>query len=417
MSFKPYLELAKIRLNAMVLVTTAVGFVLGSPGPLNSAALGRLCWTILGTGLARGRRERAEPAFGDSPRRADAAHPPPTAAHRANLVAACSALRPRYVACRRRHPERAGQSAHGPAGAGEHRHLRVDIHAAENADFALHAGRRGLRRPAAHDGLDRGVGPHRPGAVLLGTILFLWQIPHFLALAWMLRDDYARAGFRMLPLIDPQGHLTCLTIMLYSLALLPLGMAVTFCGMAGYLFGAMSLVLGLGFFLLTLVLRRMKTPRNARRVFLASLVYLPLLMLFLVLDGRPHVNPSVPTIASPSSAANVGVGGGDDKSGTPVPIRRLRAQPTSAECVKRRCPNLAYGFAAALAASSRTKNIRCCHGSLSNWLDQLQPVGGKLLENLLLAHLVQRLDRHLGSSGAELAQGDPPGGLSACESP
>ena len=52
MPFKPYLELAKIRLNAMVLVTTAVGFVLGSPGPLDSAALVRLCWTILGTGLA-----------------------------------------------------------------------------------------------------------------------------------------------------------------------------------------------------------------------------------------------------------------------------------------------------------------------------------------------------------------------------
>jgi heme O synthase-like polyprenyltransferase len=117
--------------------------------------------------------------------------------------------------------------------------------------------------------------------------------------------------------------------MLYSLALLPLGMAVTFCGMAGYLFGAMSLVLGLGFFLLTLVLRRMKTPRNARRVFLASLVYLPLMMLFLVLDARPHVNASVPTMAGSSSAANVGVAampiGWDSRPNT-----ALAAQPASA---------------------------------------------------------------------------------------
>ena len=97
------------------------------------------------------------------------------------------------------------------------------------------------------------------GAVLLGTVLFLWQIPHFLALAWMLRDDYARAGFRMLPLIDPQGHLTCLMIVLYSLALLPLGLAVTFSGMAGYLFGAVSLVLGLGLLLFGAAIRRMKT--------------------------------------------------------------------------------------------------------------------------------------------------------------
>ena len=132
------------------------------------------------------------------------------------------------------------------------------------------------------------------GAVLLGTILFLWQIPHFLSLVWMCRDDYAAAGFRMLPLIDPQGHLTCLMIVMYSLALLPLGLAVTFAGLAGYLFAAVSLVLGLAWFLLAVKLRRAKTPRNARRVFLGSLAYLPLLMLFLVLDGRPNGGPREP---------------------------------------------------------------------------------------------------------------------------
>ena len=130
--------------------------------------------------------------------------------------------------------------------------------------------------------------------MLLGTILFLWQIPHFLALVWICRDDYAKAGFRMLPLIDPRGHLTCLMIVLYSLALLPLGLAVTFTGMAGYLFGAVSLLLGLGLFLLALQLRRVKSPQNARRVFLASLVYLPLLMLFLVLDGHRSAAPLEP---------------------------------------------------------------------------------------------------------------------------
>ena len=124
--------------------------------------------------------------------------------------------------------------------------------------------------------------------MLLGTILFLWQIPHFLALVWVFRDDYAKAGFRMLPLIDPRGHLTCLLIVLYSLALLPLGLAVTIAGLAGYLFGAVSLLLGLGLFLLAVQLLRAKTTRNARRVFLASLAYLPLLMLFMVLDGHPR---------------------------------------------------------------------------------------------------------------------------------
>ena len=124
------------------------------------------------------------------------------------------------------------------------------------------------------------------GGVLLGLILFLWQIPHFLALVWMLRDDYARAGFRMLPLIDPQGHLTCLMIVLYSLALLPMGLVLMVAGVAGFPFAAASLVLGLGLLRLALELRRLKTPRNARRVFFASLVYLPLLMLALVIDVR-----------------------------------------------------------------------------------------------------------------------------------
>ena len=141
--------------------------------------------------------------------------------------------------------------------------------------------------------------------LLLGTILFLWQIPHFLALVWFCRDDYARAGFRMLPLIDPQGHLTCLMIVLYSLALLPLCLAVTFTGMAGYLFGAVSMVLGLGWFLLAVQLRRVKTPQNARRVFFASLAYLPLLMLFMVIDAHPGSASKPRTVADAGPSVTV----------------------------------------------------------------------------------------------------------------
>ena len=131
------------------------------------------------------------------------------------------------------------------------------------------------------------------GALLLGMILFLWQIPHFLALAWLLRDDYAKAGFRMLPLIDPRGHLTCLMIVIYSLALLPVGVAVTVVGLAGYLFGAVSLLLGLGLFLLWhSELAPCKDPAECPRgSSSASLAYLPLLMLFMVLDAHPDRSP------------------------------------------------------------------------------------------------------------------------------
>jgi protoheme IX farnesyltransferase len=108
-----------------------------------------------------------------------------------------------------------------------------------------------------------------------------------LALSWLYRTDYANGGYRMLPVIDPTGRLTCLLIVLYSLALLPLGLALTFCGVAGCLFGAMSLALGLGFFLLGLQLRTVRSEQNARRVFLASIAYLPLVLLLLVADARP----------------------------------------------------------------------------------------------------------------------------------
>jgi heme O synthase-like polyprenyltransferase len=101
-------------------------------------------------------------------------------------------------------------------------------------------------------------------------------------------------------------------IVLYSLALMPLGLVLTFTGVSGFLFGAASLVLGLWFFLLTLKLRRTKTHRNARRVFFASLVYLPLLMLFLVIDQH-------------SSGSSSGASVAAAKPPTPAPVAAIPA--------------------------------------------------------------------------------------------
>ena len=284
MQFKPYLELAKIRLTAMVLVTTAVGFILGSAGPV---AYGRLFWTILGTGLAAAGASTMNQLLEirrDALMRRTRNRPLP-AGQVSPLAALAFAL---------------GTSA---AGVGILNELVNPLTALLGlANIVIYSLVYTPLKPRTSlctlvgaicgalppimgwTGAANGISL---GAVLLGTILFLWQIPHFLALVWVCRDDYAKAGFRMLPLIDPRGHLTCLMIVLYSLALLPLGLAVTFAGLAGYLFGAVSLLLGLGLFLLAVELRRAKTPQNARRVFLASLAYLPLLMLFMVLDGHP----------------------------------------------------------------------------------------------------------------------------------
>jgi protoheme IX farnesyltransferase len=130
-------------------------------------------------------------------------------------------------------------------------------------------------------------------AWLLGGILLLWQVPHSLSFVWLYREDYAAAGYRMLPVVDPQGRLTCLAIILWWLALMPLGLVVAFRGVSGWLFAAVSLLLGAGGLLAALRLRGSKTRPNARRMFLATIVYLPLLLAVMVAD-RPTQRPLSP---------------------------------------------------------------------------------------------------------------------------
>lgn len=122
------------------------------------------------------------------------------------------------------------------------------------------------------------------GAWLLGATLFIWQIPHFMALAWMYREDYARGGFRMLPLTDRDGRMTCNITLIYSLALLPLGLAYYLGGLTGYLFLIGSFILGAGFVWLSLRLYLDRNDNNARRLFLASIFYLPLLLSLMIAD-------------------------------------------------------------------------------------------------------------------------------------
>jgi protoheme IX farnesyltransferase len=124
-------------------------------------------------------------------------------------------------------------------------------------------------------------------AGILFAILFLWQLPHFLAIAWIFRDDYARGGFPMLPVIDPDGLTTGHQVALYCAALVPVSLLPTFLGLTGpiYFFGA--LVLGLGFLAFGLRMARNRRGREARGVLLASVTYLPLLLALLVLDRGP----------------------------------------------------------------------------------------------------------------------------------
>jgi protoheme IX farnesyltransferase len=122
-------------------------------------------------------------------------------------------------------------------------------------------------------------------AVGLFLIVFFWQVPHFLAIAWIHREDYARGGFRMLPVVDPTGRITARNMVVYCLVLIPVSLLPATGGHAGPVYLAGAMVLGLAFFVSTLGFLRSATTANARRVLRGSLLYLPALLALLLVDG------------------------------------------------------------------------------------------------------------------------------------
>jgi protoheme IX farnesyltransferase len=121
-------------------------------------------------------------------------------------------------------------------------------------------------------------------AWILYAILFLWQFPHFYAIAWMYRADYAKAGIRMLPVVEPDGESTSRSMLYFSLALLPISMLPKFFAMAGNLYLAGALVLGLMYVYASLRSVFDCTVLRARQVLFASVLYLPFLYGLLLLD-------------------------------------------------------------------------------------------------------------------------------------
>ncbi len=121
-------------------------------------------------------------------------------------------------------------------------------------------------------------------AWLLFAILFLWQLPHFLAIAWTYREDYARANFKMLPVLDPEGGSTGRQIALYCLALVPVSLMPTFCGLAGSVYFLVALVSTLAFVGCGLRTAWVRSASAAHRLFVASIVYLPAILIAMTLD-------------------------------------------------------------------------------------------------------------------------------------
>ncbi|HYO45519.1 MAG TPA: heme o synthase [Gemmatimonadota bacterium] len=283
-AFNDYLILTKMRITVLVLVTTAAGFLLASGPDLDLALLG---WTLLGTGLAASGAAALNQVIErdvDAKMRRTASRPIPSgrmsAAHGlavgvglalagvgllagiVNWLTALLALATVllyvgvYTPLKRMTP------------------LNTIVGAIPGAIPPV----MGWTAVSGSLGLPAGV---------LFAILFLWQLPHFLAIAWIFRDDYRLGGFPMLPVVDPDGEATGRQVALYCAALVPVSLIPTFLGLTGpiYFFGA--LLLGLGFLASGLMMAMHRRGKEARHVLLASVTYLPLLLALLVVDRAP----------------------------------------------------------------------------------------------------------------------------------
>lgn len=283
-----YLALTKPRVTTMVLATTAAGFYLGSPDPLS---LPLMFVTLLGVGLA---------AAGTSALNQVVERDADALMHR---------TRARPVPAGRLAPGRALAFGVIISVAGI-----VGLLLLVNAITALLVGatlvsyifiytplkRRnslstligavpGALPPLA--GWTAASGEIGAGGLALFGILFMWQLPHSLAIAWMYRDDYARGGFRLLPVVDPEGMSTERQIVVQALVLLPMSLVPAVLGLAGeaYFYGA--LVLGVGLVAVAASLQLRRTVRAARQVVLASVIYLPLLLGLMMIDRTVPPTP------------------------------------------------------------------------------------------------------------------------------
>jgi protoheme IX farnesyltransferase len=274
-----YAALAKPRLNLLVVASTAAGYVMAGGGAARTAAI---LWTVVGTGLVAGgasafnqlieretdammRRTRLRPL-------PDGRMVPQEAFAWATLLSLGGLL---ILA--------AGVNvlAAGVALATLVSYAAVYTPLKRRTSFATVIGAiPGALPPVI--GWAAATNELSQGAWVLFGILFLWQLPHFLAIAWMYREDYARAGFPMLPVIEPDGRSTARQALVYAAALLPLALAPTLVGIAGDVYFAGALVLTLAFLATAARFAVTRGVRDARRLFFSSILYLPLLWVLMI---------------------------------------------------------------------------------------------------------------------------------------
>ncbi len=278
-----WLELTKPGITTMVVVTALVGFVMGSPGPawglLMAAALAGTGLVAAGASALNQVMERDTDALMLRTR----ARPLPAGrlgvaeARAFGVLLSASGLACLLWAC--------GTLSAGVALATWASYLFVYTPLKRRTPLATLVGAvPGALPPVI--GWAAARGRLEPGAFILFAIVFLWQVPHFLAIAWLYRDDYALGGFPMLPVLDREGTFTARQAVLHSASLLVVSLAPAVAGLAGpaYVTGASLLGVGLTFFALRLA--RARDLVSARVLFVASVLYLPALSSLLLAARR-----------------------------------------------------------------------------------------------------------------------------------
>jgi len=280
MPLKDALTLAKPRIALLVMLTAALGYSVagGAPGAT-------IWWVVLGTGLCSGAcgalnqaLEGAQDAKMARTSRRPVASGRVSAASAGVLGAALSAagLAILWAGC-------------GP--------LACGLTAATIVGYAfLYTPLKRVTPQTTWIGAAAGATPPLIGwaaarghlsvqAWALFGIQFLWQIPHFLSLFWIYREDYGRAGFRVMPVVDPAGGLTAAQIAMHSFTVLPAALLPVFLGMAGKGYGFAALAISAGYLVLGLKASWSLKAVDTRRLFLASLAYLPLIFVSLLIGG------------------------------------------------------------------------------------------------------------------------------------
>ena len=273
--FGDFMELIKARLSLLVLITTLVGFLLGWSGPMD---YGYLVATLVGTALSAcgasalnqwweraldGLMKRTQ----DRPLPAGRLHPADALLFGMLCVFAGVALLVIFVNLLSAFLAVATVSIY----------VLVYTPMKRRSTFNTLLGAiPGALPPLI--GWTAATGEVGLGGYVLFLILWFWQMPHFLAIAWLYREDYAAAGFKMLSVDDPEGLITSRQALLYALGLLAVSLLPGLIGMASSFYFIAAFLLGFLFALAAFFFVLHRTRKNARRLFFASIIYLPLIL-------------------------------------------------------------------------------------------------------------------------------------------